>query len=97
MTIDPAVTAAAEALTAHADVEGWRGDEWYDYACRCGWSSTDDSAASFRTHVAAAIVAEVRERIAAEIGAMTLKQIGMGVSLFDAARDQAARIARGQT
>jgi hypothetical protein len=41
--------------------------------------------------------AEVRERIAAEIGAMTLKQIGMGVSLFDAARDQAARIARGQT
>ena len=41
--------------------------------------------------------AEVRERIAADIGAMTLKQIGMGVSLFDAARDQAARIARGQT
>ena len=40
--------------------------------------------------------AVVRERIAADIGAMTLKQIGMGVSLFDAARDQAARIARGQ-
>lgn len=34
---------------------------------------------------------------AADIGAMTLKQIGMGVSLFDAARDQAARIARGQS
>lgn len=66
MSTDPAVTAAAEAMTAHGDVEGWRGDEWYDYACRCGWSSTDDSAASFRTHVAAAIVAEVRERIAAE-------------------------------
>lgn len=43
------------------------------------------------------IEAEVRERIAVDIGAMTLKQIGMGVSLFDAARDQAARIARGQS
>lgn len=56
-----------------------------------------DAAEAVVAAVRPIIEAEVRERIAAEIGAMTLKQIGMGVSLFDAARDQAARIARGQT
>ena len=75
---DPAVTAAAEAIDGPGST----------YLIQRGHVDIDDVARV----VAAArpiIEAEVRERIAAEIGAMTLKQIGMGVSLFDAARDQA--------
>lgn len=81
-TTDPAVQAAAEALSIIGGVP----DIW------------DLRAAGIAVAAARPIIeAEVRERIAAEVGAMTLKQIGMGVSLFDAARDQAVRIAMGQS
>lgn len=85
---DPAVTAAAEALTT-----GWTGDPPEAWALTIA-----------RTAVAAArpiIEAEVRERIAADIEAEAARRTARIISPYDRAhRDgllSAERIARGQS